>query len=47
MFYALTGASWLNPVAGFVIAIFAIKEGREAWHGELVEDDDRQDRDRD
>jgi divalent metal cation (Fe/Co/Zn/Cd) transporter len=38
--YALTGAAWLDPVAGFVIAIFAIREGREAWEGELVEDDD-------
>jgi divalent metal cation (Fe/Co/Zn/Cd) transporter len=38
--YALTGAAWLDPVAGFVIALFAIHEGREAWEGELVEDDD-------
>lgn len=38
--YALTGAAWLDPVAGFVIAAFAIHEGREAWEGELVEDDD-------
>lgn len=38
--YALTGAAWLDPVAGFVIALFAINEGREAWEGELVEDDD-------
>jgi divalent metal cation (Fe/Co/Zn/Cd) transporter len=38
--YALTGATWLDPVAGFVIAVFAVKEGLEAWHGELVEDDD-------
>jgi divalent metal cation (Fe/Co/Zn/Cd) transporter len=36
--FALTGAAWLDPVAGFVIAIFAIHEGREAWEGELVED---------
>jgi divalent metal cation (Fe/Co/Zn/Cd) transporter len=35
--FALTGAGWLDPVAGFVIALFAIQEGREAWHGELVE----------
>ena len=34
--YALTGATWLDPVAGFVIAAFAIHEGREAWEGELV-----------
>ena len=38
--FALTGAAWLDPVAGFVIAIFAIHEGREAWEGELVEDHD-------
>jgi len=38
--YALTGAAWLDPVAGFIIAAFAIHEGREAWEGELVEDDD-------
>lgn len=41
--YALTGAAWLDPVAGFVIAAFAIHEGREAWEGELVEDDDDDD----
>ncbi len=38
--YELTGAAWLDPLAGFVIAAFAIHEGREAWEGELVEDDD-------
>lgn len=38
--YALTGAAWLDPVAGFIIAAFAIHEGREAWEGELVEDND-------
>jgi divalent metal cation (Fe/Co/Zn/Cd) transporter len=37
--YALTGAAWLDPVAGFVIAAFAIHEGLEAWEVELVEDD--------
>ncbi len=35
----LTGAAWLDPVAGFIIAIFAIHEGREAWHGELVDEE--------
>ena len=41
--FALTGLTWIDPVAGFVIALFAINEGREAWHGELVEkgDNDR------
>ncbi len=38
--YTLTGAAWLDPAAAFVIAAFAIREGREAWEGELVEDDD-------
>jgi divalent metal cation (Fe/Co/Zn/Cd) transporter len=38
--YALLGWAWLDPVAGFVIAAFAVNEGREAWHGELVCDDD-------
>ncbi|GAB4082791.1 cation transporter [Modestobacter muralis] len=41
--YALVGWTWLDPVAGFVIAAFAISEGREAWEGELVEDDDDDD----
>ncbi|MFQ1004352.1 cation diffusion facilitator family transporter [Modestobacter sp. SSW1-42] len=41
--YALVGWTWLDPVAGFVIAIFAINEGREAWEGELVDDDDDDD----
>ncbi|ADG73339.1 cation efflux protein [Cellulomonas flavigena DSM 20109] len=41
--YALTGAAWLDPVAAFVIAAFAIHEGKEAWEGELVEDDDDDD----
>lgn len=38
--FQLTGAAWLDPVAAFVIAVFAIHEGREAWEGELVEGDD-------
>lgn len=37
--YALVGWTWIDPVAGFVIALSAIKEGREAWEGELVCDD--------
>jgi hypothetical protein len=37
--FQLTSAAWLDPVAGFVIAAFAIHEGREAWNGELVNDD--------
>lgn len=38
--FAITGQGWIDPIAGFVIAAFAIHEGREAWEGELVEDDD-------
>ncbi|WP_031108195.1 cation diffusion facilitator family transporter [Streptomyces sp. NRRL S-146] len=37
--FALFGWTWLDPVAGFVIAAFAIMEGKEAWEGELVCDD--------
>lgn len=37
--FAWLGWSWLDPVAGFVIAGFAVVEGREAWEGELVLDD--------
>jgi divalent metal cation (Fe/Co/Zn/Cd) transporter len=31
--------TWIDAIAGFVIAGFAINEGREAWEGELVCDD--------
>ena len=34
--FTVTGAGWLDPVAGFVIAAFAVHEGREAWEGELA-----------
>lgn len=34
--YALAGWTWIDPAAGFVIAAFALKEGREAWHGDLA-----------
>ncbi len=37
--FALTGAAWLDPLAGFLIAAYAVYEGREAWEGELVEDE--------
>jgi divalent metal cation (Fe/Co/Zn/Cd) transporter len=36
--YALLGWTWLDAVAGFAIAVFAVLEGREAWEGELVEE---------
>jgi divalent metal cation (Fe/Co/Zn/Cd) transporter len=35
--YALAGWTWIDPVAGFVIAAFALHEGKEAWEGELVD----------
>lgn len=38
--YQVTDSAWLDPVAGFVIAAFAVHEGLEAWEGELVEDDE-------
>ena len=38
--YAAFGWGWIDPVAGFVIGYFAVREGREAWEGELVCDDD-------
>lgn len=38
--YAAFGATWIDSVAGFVIAYFAVREGREAWAGELACDDD-------
>lgn len=37
--HQLTGAAWLDPVAGFVIAAFAVHEGKDAWEGELVENE--------
>lgn len=37
--FALTGATWLDPVGGFVIAAFAVREGLEAWEGEVVEEE--------
>ncbi len=36
--FQLTGAAWLDPAAGFIIAAFAVHEGREAWAGALVDD---------
>lgn len=34
--YAIAGWTWMDPAAGFVIAAFALMEGREAWEGELA-----------
>lgn len=44
--FAAFGWTWLDPVAGFVIAAFAIMEGKEAWEGELVCDDGCEDDDK-
>lgn len=38
--FAAFGWGWMDSAAGFVIAYFAVREGREAWEGELVCDDD-------
>ena len=38
--YAAFGATWIDSVAGFVIVYFAVREGREAWAGEIGCDDD-------
>lgn len=34
--YAVLGWTWLDAVAGLVIALFAINEGRRAWGGDLT-----------
>lgn len=33
--YSAAGWWWADPVAGFVIVYFAVREGREAWEGDL------------
>jgi divalent metal cation (Fe/Co/Zn/Cd) transporter len=38
--FATFGWTWVDAVAGFVIAAFAVMEGREAWEGELSGEDD-------
>lgn len=38
--FAVFGLPWIDAVAGFVIAVFAVMEGKEAWEGELACDDD-------
>ncbi|GAA2632026.1 cation transporter [Actinomadura fulvescens] len=37
--FAIWGWTWIDPVAGFIIAAFAVMEGKEAWEGELACDD--------
>lgn len=34
--YSIFGWTWLDALAGFVVAGFALSEGREAWEGALV-----------
>lgn len=34
---AAVGAWWLDPLIGLLIAFVAVKEGREAWRGEVCE----------
>ncbi len=29
---------WADPIAALAVAFFAVREGREAWHGELLSD---------
>jgi divalent metal cation (Fe/Co/Zn/Cd) transporter len=37
--FAALGWWWADPVAALAVAWFAVREGREAWHGELACDD--------
>ena len=41
--FSQLGWTWLDPAAGLVIAAFAVREGREAWEGELEEVDGEDD----
>lgn len=34
--YSIVGWTWIDAAAGFVVAGFALSEGREAWEGELA-----------
>ena len=38
--FAAFGWWWADPIAALAVAWFAVREGREAWHGELACDDD-------
>ena len=37
--FAAFGWWWADPVAALAVVWFAVREGREAWHGELACDD--------
>lgn len=36
---AVFGWWWADPLAGLAVVYFAIREGREAWEGELLDED--------
>jgi divalent metal cation (Fe/Co/Zn/Cd) transporter len=36
---AVFGWWWADPLAGLVVVYFAIRGGREAWEGELFDED--------
>lgn len=38
--FAVAGWTWIDAAGGFVIAFFAVREGREAWEGEIACGDD-------
>jgi len=42
MGFAAFSWAWIDPIAGLVIAYFAVREGQEAWEGELVCDEDEE-----
>ncbi len=35
---ALLGWWWMDPIAGIVVAVLAVREGREAWEGSELEE---------
>jgi divalent metal cation (Fe/Co/Zn/Cd) transporter len=37
--FTTLGWWWADPIAALAVAYFAVREGREAWHGELTCDD--------
>jgi len=37
--FAAFGWWWADPIAALAVAYFALREGREAWHGELAGED--------
>jgi divalent metal cation (Fe/Co/Zn/Cd) transporter len=36
--FAAFGWWWADPIAALAVAYFAVREGREAWHGEPADD---------